>query len=385
VTAPAGRRLYTAILISGGGTLLAMALALSLLMIGSVIGPFRLFAGRSAYASQGLGLWLTPSSDSMAPRERALRLAAWRSAVSGTAELSEGRSLTGFESRGVRVVAVADPRALSAPELRLLEGFLASGGGVILTGAFGVQGEHGQPRDTAAMRRLLRVARVTLDARGDSPALASARRGPLAAALAPGQRLALAAGAILPGIDDPKAELVWLGAPPGAGEAASLRLDHGAGRLLWLAAGPAEIAGDGEVGSDGKRLLAAAYAWAAREPFAEVLAPEPPVAGEQPDAEAWERLRDQVAVRVERTGPHRSLIEVTNRDAEPRAGLLLRVYLNTSTADVQVGRTTLQQEEPDPIFDWPRNQVDVALPELAAGASRAYTFDVEPLSARARN
>jgi hypothetical protein len=283
------------------------------------------------------------------------------------------------------VVAVADARALSAPELRLLEGFLASGGGVILTGAFGVQDEQGRPRDTAAMQRLLRVSRVTLAERGATPALESARRGPLAAALAPGQRLALAAGTLAPAIEDPRAELVWAGgAQPGA--AASLRLDRGPGRLLWLAAGPAELAdAGGAIGSDGKRLLAAAYAWAAREPFAEVLAFAPPLADPQLDAADWARLRERVAVRVERTGPHRSLVEVTNRDAEPLAGLLLRVYLNTATEDVRVGRTTLQQEEPDPIFDWPKHQLDLRLPQLAVGESRAYTLDVEPLSARARN
>jgi hypothetical protein len=157
----------------------------------------------------------------------------------------------------------------------------------------------------------------------------------------------------------------------------------GAGRLVWLAAGPHELAGAGDaaVPGDVRRLFAAAYAWAAHEPFAELrLAPT----RAEPDAEGWARLREQVAVRVERTGPRRNLLEVSNRSGEPQAGLLLRVYLNTASHAVEVGRTTLQQEEPQPIFDWDANHFDLRLPELPAGGSRAFTLDVEPLGEAGR-
>ena len=381
-----GRRLYAALLISGAGTLVTMGLALSLLMIGSVIGPFRLFARDTTIATHGLGLWILPSSESAAPLTRERRLAAWRDVASDTAEILVVRSLSDLAERGVRVVAVPNALALSDSESRQLEGFLASGGGVILTGAFGVLDGQGRPRGTGAMQRLLRVPRVTLSPRGAAPALTSHRRGPLAAALAPGQQLALAPDPLLPGIDDPSADLVWLRDPEsGTGDSASRRLDVGAGRLVWLAAEPAEIANaalDAEA-RDGRRLLAAAYAWAAREPFAEVLAAKPARGQEQLDPAAWLRLRERVAVRVERIGPHRSLVEVTNRDGAAWADLLLRVHLNTPTQDVEVGRTTLQQAKPELSFDWARNRVDVRLPQLAARASRAYTFDIAPLPAGA--
>ncbi len=386
MTAQVGRRLYAALLLSSAGTLVLMGLALSLLMIGSVIGPFRLFATDPGFASQGLGLWLAPSADTAEPSERERRLAAWRNAVSGMTKLAESRSLSAFADLDVRVVTVSDARTLSEPERRMLESFLTSGGSVILTGAIGVQDGQGRPLGTGSMERLLRVARVTLAPRGEAPALASTRRGPLAAALAPGQQLALAPDPLLPGIEDPRAELVWLDETnPGAPVAASRRLDLGAGRLLWLAAGPAEIAGSGRdaAGDDAHRLFAAAYAWAAREPFAEVLNSTPGLAAAELDPAAWRELRKRVAVRVERTGPHRSLVEVTNLDAAPRAGLLLRVHLNTPAKGVEVGRTTLQQEEPMPTFDRATNQVDLRLPELAARSSRAFTLDIEPLSAGA--
>ena len=156
----------------------------------------------------------------------------------------------------------------------------------------------------------------------------------------------------------------------------------GAGRLVWLAAGPAEIAaaGDDTAGGDVRRLLAAAYAWAAREPFAEVVDTAPGAASREPDPALARRLRERVAVRIERSGPQRSLVEVSNRDATPLAGLWLRVYLNTETGDVEIGRTTLQQAEPEPSFDWAQNRLDMRLPALAAGASQSYTLDIVPLA-----
>jgi hypothetical protein len=234
------------------------------------------------------------------------------------------------------------------------------------------------------MEDLLRIAHVALTAPGEAPMLVPGRRGPIAAALAPGQSLALLPASLLPGIDDSRAELMWLDRS-GAGRAASRRLRVGAGRLVWLAAGPGEIValGDDNVGGDVRRLIAAAYAWAAREPFAEVLAPTPDAA--QPSAGVAQglRLNERIAVRVERTGPQRSLVEVSNRNATPAAGLLLRVYLNTETHDVEVERTTLQQAPAEPSFEWAENRLDLRLPELAAGASQSYTLDIVPRASEA--
>ncbi len=376
-----GNRLYAALMISSAGTLAVMGLALALLTIGAVIGPFRLFAPAPDFPSLGLGLWLAPSTQAAAAAERERRVDAWRSAVSGTAELVVDRSLSAFLDAGVRVVTLPDASALSEPEWLLLEGFLAGGGGVILTGSVGVQDAAGEPRGTALMEGLLRISHVSLAARGGVPTLIRGERGPLAAGLAPGQPLTLLPAPLLPGIDDPRADLAWLG-NEGAGRAASRRLRVGAGRLVWLAAGPAEVAvaRADTPGGDIRRVVAAAYAWAAREPFAEVLAATPGGAARKSDPAFDSGLRDRIAVRVGRTGPQRSLIEVSNRDATPIADLLLRVYLNTETVDVDVERTTLQQTQPHPSFNRAENRVDLRLPELAGGESQSYTLDIAPLA-----
>jgi hypothetical protein len=382
VSTDTNRRLYAALLLSGGATLVLTGLALGLMMIGAVIGPYRLFGPRHDPMAQGLGLWLAPSTANATPRQRERVLAAWRAALGERLDLVIGSSLTGLSERGIRVVALPDARRLSEPEALLLEGFLRAGGGVLLTGAIGTEDAQGRARGGAAMEHWLQIPRVRLDAPRATAALAAARRGPLAAALAPGQRLALAAAAPQPGFDDAQAELRWVeNGDAGPALAASRRLAVGAGRLVWLAAGPPELADASTAAARAGmgRLVAAAWAWAAREPFAEVLAPAPR-AGE---SAAAADLNEQVVVRVERKGPQRSLVEVSNRDRVPLAGLRLVVYLNTPAVHVEVARTTLQQEPPEPSFDRNREQIELALPELAAGASRAYTFDVETRAARA--
>jgi hypothetical protein len=179
-----------------------------------------------------------------------------------------------------------------------------------------------------------------------SRALRAAGRGPLTAPLAPGQRVSLHAEPGVPALPDPEAELEW----PGDGSrptGASRRLPLGRGRLVWIAAGPEsadeEVADRLFVGGEMPQLVDAAVAWAAREPYVEVLAwpegapigalverdptaPElrPAALAEAAGATERRRMLDREIARTARSGGLFQLAVPTGAVSEPlRAELFL--------------------------------------------------------------
>jgi hypothetical protein len=228
------------------------------------------------------------------------------------------------------------------------------------------------------MARLLGAAIAPLP-REASLALAAARPGPLSAGLAPDQRLALLPEGGVPATADPAAELRWAGdlapgaAPPSGARGASLRREIGRGRLVWLGAGPdRSAAGATAPGGDFARLAAAAFAWAAREPYAEVLPAPAASAGAG---------RSDLAAEVRRLGPRRHLIEISNRGREPAREGVVRLHLNARAEHVALERTVLQQEEPRWSFRKREGLVDLHLPEISGRRSLAYTLDLDPAAA----
>lgn len=269
MSAPEGR-LYSPLALTLAGTLALMALVLAVLTIGAVIGPFRIFAPEPSSAPRALGLWLPHTAPGVSSPERALRVRAWRMAASSERVVRESGSLEALVERGLRVVALPDARTLNPVQADKLRAFVEGGGGVVLTGSVGVRGDDGSWRGYDLMRELLGVERVVPRAREQTRFLAAARRGPLSAALEPGQRIALVPESGAPAVDAADAELRWEAGAQVSG--AALRRRLGGGRLVWLAAGPEAAAGSGEVGGDVARLVEASLAWAAEEPFVEVLA-----------------------------------------------------------------------------------------------------------------
>ena len=85
-------------------------------------------------------------------------------------------------------------------------------------------------------------------------------------------------------------------------------------------------------------------------------------------------------MQVSRTGPNRLLLEASYRGDRPLEGVVVRVHLNAPTGNAVVGRTTIQQEEPNAEFDLGAQRVDVWLPALDRGANTAFTIDLEPLA-----
>jgi hypothetical protein len=380
VNAPEGRAYGPLTLVLGTG-LLAMGIALWVQMIASVVGPFD-FVGVAPAGTPTLGVWLPGSAGHDARVETRRRARSWRAALAGRVRVREGGSLASLAEQGVSALVVSDARGLSAAELASLSAYVRGGGSAILTGPVAVRGAAGEWLGTQEMVRLLGVPRVVPLPLAASRALAAARRGPLSAGLASGQRLALVADEGAPAIDDPSAELRWAGdeepgAKPGGVRGASLRRELGAGRLLWLGAGPdRSAAGATAPGGDFARLVAASFAWAAREPYAEVLAPvdgdETPADGSAPS------LASDLAAELRRLGPRRHLLDVTNRGRDAARGRVVRVHLNAPVERLAMQRTILQQDEPRFSFDPSAQHVDIRLPELARGRSLAYTLDLDP-------
>jgi hypothetical protein len=356
-------RLYPPLLVSLGAALAAAAFALGVLTLAAVLGPFRLLSPFAAGPSSMLGVWL-PEPATAGPVARRVR--AWR-AVGGERELSEARSLADLAREDVRVVVLPDARSLSREQADALLAFVRAGGSTLLTGSVGVRAPDGAWLGYDLMQELLDVGRVVPRAAEATGLLSAASRGPLSAPLAPGASIRLVPEPGQPGIDAADAELAWAGGDETSG--ASRRRSVGRGRIAWLAAGPESSSGD--PGLD--RVVQAALAWCAREPFVEVL-PGTDVAA---DAAAWQRLHRRLVATAERAGPQRSVVEVANRSREPVSGAALRVHLNDGFVRVAVERTTLQQAPIRAHVDRARGLVDVRLPELGAGERFAFTLDVE--------
>jgi hypothetical protein len=372
---PEGRT-YGPLTLALGVGLLAMGIALSVQMIAAVVGPFDLLRGAAPVGAPLLGVWMPASSGYDARTEARRRARAWRAVLGERVAVREAGSLGSLAEAGVAVVALSDARSLSDAELSELREYVRRGGAAIVSGPVAVRGPGGAWRGTAAMARLLKVARIATLPREASSALEAARRGPLSAGLAPGQRLAVLAEPGVPALDDAAAELRWAGGEDAARGArgASLRRELGAGRLVWLGAGPElSAAGATTPGGDFARLCAAAFAWAAREPFAEAL----PLAGAPGERDAAPAALSALDAELSRLGPQRHLLEVTNRGGETLVGAVVRVHLNRPVERVAMGRTVLQQDEPRWRFEARAQHVDLRLPELRAGRSLAYTLDLD--------
>jgi hypothetical protein len=449
-------RLYGPLLLSLGVTLAVATVTLTLQMLAAVIGPFRLFAPPASAAPRDLGVWLPASATGGQAVATTRQLRAWREATGGERAVREVRSLAELDPAEPPVIALADASSLSAGEVAGLVHFLEGGGAAIVTGAVGVRSPAGGWRGYGVMERLLQVSRVVPLAPGAADSIAAARRGPISAPLRADQQIALRSQSGAPGIDDPGAELRWTGTEAGVG--ASRRLRIGRGRLLWLAAGPESLARGGGVPSvsgDAARLLAASVAWAAAEPFAELLAwpdrarfaahvdrdghaPAPlpeslERAGSMPamkrviaeeiaraerigglarvavpedllgeprrselldwaerrirargawlairaEISTWRRLHGGVSATLDRVGPQRSVLGVTNDNREAVRGAVLRVHVNRPVLRAEVQRTTLQQASPALIFERRAERVDIALPDLPGDTSQAFSLDLE--------
>jgi hypothetical protein len=134
---------------------------------------------------------------------------------------------------------------------------------------------------------------------------------------------------------------------------------------VWLAYGPQGVPGDLRDSGSLLRLFANAFAWAAGEPTAELLA---------------RRAPEPVALALERTGPHRVHLNVTNHGDEPARQRVVRLYPNRPVGEVRASATVLFRGEPS--VSVRGEYVDLLLPDLGPASSRDYAIDLLPPQAR---
>ena len=371
--------LYSSRLFGAGIWLLASAAVLCVYMLVGTVGPFRFGVARDA-GSHGIGLWEAPSPDPATSRRR---VAAWRRIVPDDRPLRVDRSLAALRDAGVEVIAVPDARALGDAELAALRDFARAGGGVVLAGAIGVETARGEWRGYDAMARLLGVERVSPLERASSQAVVARTRGPLTAPLLPGERIPLLPEAGVPALPGERSELAWeIAAAGSAGgsepsRAADLRLEIGQGRLVWLAAGPECAEGGLDAHTPIARLLRAALAWAADEPVLEVVPPDwTPDAQGEPLRAQWQELRTALATSVERAGPERLLVNLTNLSDRPLRAHL-RLHGVPSAREPRIAATELFQTLPSAHRERASDTLEIVPPELPRGESQSFYVDFE--------
>jgi hypothetical protein len=266
-------RFYSLLVVSVAGLLCTLGVAVSILTVSSVLGPFRFLAPSVDSGIERVGLWLPPSAQASDAEERLRRLRAWRGAVSHERDSLVAAEIATFREESIRTIAVVDARRLRDDEALHLLGFVHGGGSVLVTGPIGTEDRDGARRGNALMKKVLGTPTARLLPGRHTAQLASEVRGPIAAPVDPGDRVTVRALAGRGVVEVADPELVWV--EDGARSGASLRRILGRGRLAWIAAGPADAvaAHSHELLSGGAvtRVLESALAWLAGEPRVEVL------------------------------------------------------------------------------------------------------------------
>lgn len=421
-------RLYPWLVLSSSAAMVGGAIAMLILMLATVIGPFR-FGGLAVHeASRAVGMWVPPRPWGGGTGKR---VHAWREVVPRGEVVVERESLVGLIRDGVRVVVVPDPRQLVPGEVEQINRFVRGGGAVVLSGAVAVREPTGDWRGFDAMRELLRVERIETVQMDRSNRLVPVRRGPLVARLEPDAAIVVRPEPGVPALPgDGDEELRWGG---GGRLAAARRLDLGTGRLVWLGPGPeAELR---EERTPFLELHRNALAWARRlprverlpwpggRPFAVALAPDErrPAAGalarieraarrgalvklqlplgpgslplrerllararergawltDPALLEEWRAARKEVFVRLESVTERRLLLRVTNDGPRPVSDLVVRVYVNQPIERISVESAEILVDPAAVGFQRGNEWADVALPGMPPNVNRGFYLDYE--------
>ena len=337
-------------------------------MLGTAIGPFRFDAMLQEARSlePRVRLWQPPSARALADP---VPLDAWRAVLPEATEHVETAALPSALTAGSDLIVVADARPLSDAEVDALLDYARRGGAVLLAGWVGVSDVEGPPRGGPAMQRLLGVARVEVLR---TQALATGWRGPLASGLERARRLALPRPLEVPAIPDVGAELYWSngqGAPAGPAAAAARVRRVRRGTIVWLAVLP-ELVSD----SGWRTLYANAFAIALGRPVHELL--DVPWGRPLDTAElsTWRGIRAGLRSELEPITPQLVRLRITNPGTEAAAGIEVRIYANRPLRAAAVHSVRLFTR--DPVLSLGSEHLDLRLPSLPPGESRAYLVDI---------
>lgn len=260
--------LYRGLVWSLAVALVGAGALLSIQMISAVVGPFRI-AQLGEHDPRGAVVLLR---DVYQPVGAAVRSPFGHELVRSGRSVREVTSLRELDPAKTGAIVLSEPRVLGEEEGAALRNYLAGGGGAVLIGSVGVRDADGAWLGYDTMRNLL-GAPVTPLAEDRAQAIVASGRGPLAAALAPRQRIGVKPEVGLPGVTLAGAELRWAGVQPSdVAPAAALRRDFGAGRLAWIAVSPDAAATTGVDHQSLRHVLEAAVAWTSRTPWIEVMA-----------------------------------------------------------------------------------------------------------------
>jgi len=259
--------LYRPLVWSIATALLGAGALLAIQMISAVVGPFRL-AQLGEHDPRGA---VALFRDAYQPVGAAVRSPFGHALVETGRSVRELTSLRDLDPARVGAVVLSELRVLPDDEAAGLRNFLAGGGGAVLVGSVGVRDADGAWRGYETMRNLLGAEVLPLD-EDRTRAIVANRRGPIASALPPRQRIGVLPEQGLPGALVADSELRWAGAlaDPDA-PAAALRRKFGRGRLAWIAVGPERVVGNAADQRLVGRVLEAAVAWSSRTPWVEVL------------------------------------------------------------------------------------------------------------------
>lgn len=259
--------LYRPLVWSLATALLGAGALLAIQMISAVVGPFRL-TQLGEHDPRGV---IALFRDAHQPVGAAVRSPFGHDLVEAGRSVRELTSLRDLDSAKVGAVVLSELRVLREDEAAGLRNYLEGGGGAVLVGSIGVRGVDGAWLGYEMMRNLLGAEVLLLD-EGRARAIVANRRGPIASALAPRQRIGVIQDDVIPGVRVADSELRWEGAQADPDlPAAALRREFGRGRLAWIAVGPEHEVSTAADRVLLRRVLGAAVAWSSRTPWVEVL------------------------------------------------------------------------------------------------------------------
>jgi hypothetical protein len=180
-------------------------------------------------------------------------------ALTRAVDLYEGESLAELLPRGYAAWVLPDQQQLADDDWEALEQYLARGGGVVVTGRVGRRDPSGALRGRAALELLFPGERFARVRRDDATPIRVVGRDPLAAGLAPGERLAFAG----PGRElraRSSGALEW---SDRRGGAAALQGSHRGAPVAWLGFAPQHLADR----TQAERITRNALRYAARLPL----------------------------------------------------------------------------------------------------------------------
>lgn len=264
---PSEAVLYRPLVWSLATALLGAGALLSIQMISAVVGPFRL-AQLGEHDPRGA---VALFRDAYQPVGAAVRSPFGHELVEAGRSVRELSSLHDLDPAKVGAVVISELRVLRDDEAAVLRNYLAGGGGAVLVGSVGVRDADGAWLGYETMHNLLGAEVLPLD-KDRARAIVANRRGPIASALSPRQRIGVIQEGGFPAALVTDSELRWEGAQAGPdAPAAALRREFGKGRLAWIAVGPERVTSTDADQRLLRRVLEAAVAWSSRMPWVEVL------------------------------------------------------------------------------------------------------------------